>query len=291
MDECGPTRLHSGSKAEDAVYKGPLRRHVVHGHGAHLSLGQHRHRLHPGQGAPSRPEALKAEHRPGQALNAAVILLDQVVEPAAAAMAGEAPQLALPLHAPERAGVALQPIGHDLPRVAGVVPAKRTLEEALGRLLVPLGAEPEVDRLAGAVDRPVEVAPLPVDPHVGLVDVPWPAARTEMAAHPLLELGGEALDPAVHGRVVDRHAAVGQHQLEVAVADRELQVPAHRPEDDLGREAEAAERPGVDHERCSQRGWRWERRSYPLTAPRSTQRNRQSRALYSALIEELPDGL
>src|SRR4051794_6571084 len=52
MDECGPARLHSGSKTEDTVYKGPLRRHVVHGHGAHLSLGQHRHRLHPSQGAP-----------------------------------------------------------------------------------------------------------------------------------------------------------------------------------------------------------------------------------------------
>jgi hypothetical protein len=41
--------------------------------------------------------------------------------------------------------------------------------------------------------------------------------------------------------VVDHHAAVGQHQLEVVVADRELQIPAHRPENDLGREAEAAE--------------------------------------------------
>src|SRR5215213_4805019 len=103
MDECGPARLHSGSKAEDAVYKGPLRRHVVHGHGAHLSLRQHRHRLHPGQGAPRGPEALKAEHRHGPALHAAVVLLDQVIEPLAAAMAGEAPQLALALHLPESA--------------------------------------------------------------------------------------------------------------------------------------------------------------------------------------------
>src|SRR3954451_6459818 len=58
----------------------------------------------------------------------------------------------------------------------------------------------------------------------------------------LLELGGVSLDPAVDGRVVDRHTAVGQHPLEVAVADRELQVPAHRPEDDLGRELPTLER-------------------------------------------------
>src|SRR3954471_6635938 len=179
MDECGPTRLHSGSKTEDAVYKGPLRRHVVHGHGAHLSLGQHRHGLDPGQGAPRRPEALEVEHRPGPALNAAVILLDQVVEPAAAAMAGEAPQLALPLHLAQRAGVAREPVGHDSAWMAGVAPAKRPAEEALGRLLVPLGAGQEVDRLAGAVDGTVEVAPLTVDPDISFVDVPRPAARPE----------------------------------------------------------------------------------------------------------------
>src|SRR4051812_45921622 len=74
-----------------------------------------------------------------------------------------------------------------------------------------------------------------------------------MPPHPLLELRGEALDPAVHGRVVDLNPAVGEHQLEVAVADRELQVPAHRPQDDLGREAEAAEGPGVRHDGCSRR--------------------------------------
>ena len=66
----------------------------------------------------------------------------------------------------------------------------------------------------------------------------------------LLELGGEALDPAVHGRVIDLYAAIGEHPFEVAVADRKLQVPAHGPEDHLGREAEAAECPGgVGHGR------------------------------------------
>ena len=42
-------------------------------------------------------------------------------------------------------------------------------------------------------------------------------------------------NPAVHGRVVDLDPAVGEHGLEVTVADWELQVPAHRhlfrPED------------------------------------------------------------
>src|SRR3954464_1480868 len=122
------------------MHEGPLGRHVVGGHGTHLSLGQHRHRLHPGQGAPRRPEALEPEHRPGQALNAAVILLDPVVVPAPAAVAGEAPELTISLHLAQRAGIALEAVGHDLPWVAGVLPAERTLEEALGGLLVALGA-------------------------------------------------------------------------------------------------------------------------------------------------------
>ncbi len=28
---------------------------------------------------------------------------------------------------------------------------------------------------------------------------------------PLLELRGKSLDPAVHGRVIHRHAAIGEH--------------------------------------------------------------------------------
>jgi hypothetical protein len=103
--------------------------------------------------------------------------------------------------------------------------------------------------------------------------VPRPAARAQVPAQALLQLRGEALDPAVQADVVDRDAAVGQHGLEVAVADGDLEGPAHGPEDDLGREAEAAERPGHGHERCSWIGGRWERPSYPLTARRSTQRN------------------
>ena len=62
-----------------------------------------------------------------------------------------------------------------------------------------------------------------------------------MLAHPFLQLRGEALDPAVHGRVIHRDAPACQHPFEVAVADRKLQVPAHGPEDHLGREAKAAE--------------------------------------------------
>src|SRR3954453_22800284 len=209
---CVPSQLHnlerapcstasscSGHKAEDLLYKGSLRQHVTPGHGTHLSLGQHRHRLDAGQRPLRRPEALKAQHGPDQALDPAVVLFDPVVEPAPTPVPGEAPQLAPLLHLAQRAGIALEAVGHDLARVACVFPAEGTLEEALCCLLVPRGAEQKVDRLAGAVDGSVQVAPLPADPDVSLVDVPRPAAGTQVAAHPLLQLGGEALDPAGTG--------------------------------------------------------------------------------------------
>ena len=64
-----------------------------------------------------------------------------------------------------------------------------------------------------------------------------------------------------------RDAPVGQHPFEVAVADRKLQVPAHGPEDHLGREAKAAECAGGVMTVLSAECWR-EHRSYPgTTAP------------------------
>src|SRR3954453_7966521 len=224
------------------------------GYGTHLSLGQHRHHLDAGQRPLRRPEALKAKHGPGQALDPAMVLLDPVIEPAPTSVPGKAPQPAFLLHLAQRAGIALEAVGHNLARVACVLSAEGTIEEALCCLLVPRGAEQKVDRLAGAVDGSVQVAPLPADPDVSLVDVPRPAARTQVAAHPLLQLRGEALNPAVHGRVIDRHAAIGEHPLEVAVADRELQIPAHGPEDHLGREAKAPKRSGGGHGGYSRKG-------------------------------------
>src|SRR5829696_6562265 len=53
------------------------------------------------------------------------------------------------------------------------------------------------------------------------------------------------------GRVVDRDATVLQHQLKIAVADREHQVPAHSPQDHLGRELPAFELFALRHATCA----------------------------------------
>ena len=95
-------------------------------------FGQHRHRLDPGQGPASRLEAPEAEHGSGQALDPAVVLLDPVVQPAPAPVPRETPELAVPLHLPQRAGITLEPVGDDDPRIAGVPSAECPAEKALG---------------------------------------------------------------------------------------------------------------------------------------------------------------
>ena len=90
-DEGRPALLRSGSEAEDLVDESALGRHVDRRYGTHLSLGQHRHSLDAGEGSPSGPEVLKAEHRPCSALDPAVVLLDQVVEPLPTPVPGKAP--------------------------------------------------------------------------------------------------------------------------------------------------------------------------------------------------------
>ncbi len=51
----------------------------------------------------------------------------------------------------------------------------------------------------------------------------------------------ESHDPAVDSDVVDLDAALGEQLLNVAVGQRETQVPAERQDDDVRREAEASE--------------------------------------------------
>ena len=71
--EFRPAAFRSDRHAKDLVHKGSLGRDVVGRHGTHLSLCQHRHGLDAGEGSPSGPKALKAEHRPCSALDPAMV--------------------------------------------------------------------------------------------------------------------------------------------------------------------------------------------------------------------------
>jgi hypothetical protein len=44
------------------------------------------------------------------------------------------------------------------------------------------------------------------------------------------------VDPPIDGRVIDRHAALGHHLIEIAIAYAVAAIPVHRPEHDLAPE-------------------------------------------------------
>ena len=111
--------------------------------------------------------------------------------------------------------------------------------------IAPWGDE-HVDDLAELVDGSVDVAPPSGDLHVGFVDLPAIADAVAAGPGSLGQQGREALDPAVDRDVVDLDAAFGQQLLDVAVRQREAQVPAHGQHDHVGWEAEAGERSPYD---------------------------------------------
>jgi hypothetical protein len=57
-----------------------------------------------------------------------------------------------------------------------------------------------------------------------------------MRTDALFQFGSVSPDPAKEGRVVHLDAAIGEHAFQIAIADRDPQVPANRAQDDLGRE-------------------------------------------------------
>ena len=134
----------------------------------------------------------------------------------------------------------LCPVGGNLDR-RDPGRADGPFEEPAGSVPVASCGDEYVDDLPELVDRPVAVAPAPGDLHVGRIDLP--AVTDGMAAGPggLGEQRGEALHPPVDGDMVDLDAALGEELLDVAVRQRETQVPAHRQHDHLGREAEASQ--------------------------------------------------
>jgi hypothetical protein len=109
-----------------------------------------------------------------------------------------------------------------------------------GRGISPWGDE-HVDDLPDLVDRAVEVAPLPGDPHLRLVHRPSISHGVSTWAGGLGQQRREPKHPSIHGDVVDLDAPLGQQFLEVAARQPKSQLPADRQDDHLGREAKAGE--------------------------------------------------
>ena len=113
---------------------------------------------------------------------------------------------------------------------------QRLAEEPLSRSGVAPDGEQEVDGLAEAIDRAIQVGPDTFDLDVRLVHPPGTGAWAQVLSHSSFQCRGVGLDPTEQRRVIHPDATVRQHRREVTVADRERQIPSQRPENDLRRE-------------------------------------------------------
>ena len=82
-------------------------------------------------------------------------------------------------------------------------------------------------------NRPIEIRPASLHPNVGFVHPPGAVAHSQMRAGSLFKLRCVGLDPSEDRRVVDLDSAVEEHEFQIAVADREHQIPSHGPKDRL----------------------------------------------------------
>lgn len=192
--------------------------------------------LDPGQRVARAYERLETEHRPHSALNASMILLDTVVEVSALADAnplrsapGAIPQSVVGIAGDDRFAVGLAAVDDD--PLGPAMAFKRFPEEPLGRRQVAVFAEPELNGVAGAVDRAIERHPLSANLDVGLIDMPFAGDGALAPIEALQQQRREVNDPAVDRRMVDADAALRHHFLQVAQAQAVGQIPADAKQD------------------------------------------------------------
>src|SRR3954447_6142159 len=202
------TGARSGGDLEQLGDEGGLGPHVASANLPNLPLPDHRHRLVACQCSSCRPETAEAEPWSDQAFHAPMVLFHYVIEELALPQPRASPQLAVLFHPLDGTGVGRVLVHRDRARVYRMRLPECLTEEALCGLSIPLGREQEIDRLAAAVDRPIQVGPAALNFHIGLVDPPRAVARPQMRADPLLDLWRVGLDPAKDRRMVHTHAAV-----------------------------------------------------------------------------------
>ena len=179
-----------------------------------------------------RCEILEAEHRSGSGLDAAMILLDQVVQVFRAAQLRSFRQQAILAQLTDCAMRRSIAVESDCVRRTPFMP-DCFLEECLGCRHVSSAAEPKVHRLPGFVHRPVQIGPLAAYFDIGLVNTPRPANGFAKAVPPLDEFWGIAAHPTQDRRMGKMQPALCHHFDKVTEAELIAQVPPHEQKNDL----------------------------------------------------------
>src|SRR5918992_1936754 len=119
---------------------------------------------------------------------------------------------------------------------------------------MPLLSEQKVNRLAVLIHGTMQIAPLPLNPNVGLIHPPAAPDGPLAAVERFFKRWAIFQDPAVDGRVIDGHPALLHQLFELAIAQRVRHVPPDACEDDVLREMGPLE---ADHHRSPSLDSRW----------------------------------
>ena len=109
--------------------------------------------------------------------------------------------------------------------------AQRLAKQLFGGAGVAQRRKQEVNRGAGGIDGPLQVASVALHSNVGLVHAPGFVGRLKIAPQPLFQLRRIALYPAPHGRMIRFQPAFLQQFLHIPQRQRIPQVPADRAQD------------------------------------------------------------
>ena len=146
------------------------------------------------------------------------------------------------LHASEEflscSTVASELVGHQRARHVTLL-LQQLAEKSLGRFLVALALEQDIQDLCVLVNRPEQVVPLTTDGEEHLVHVPPVTGTVPLRSDLFGEDVAELAAPTADGLVTDGDAALGQHLLDITVAKGKAKVEPDGMTDDGGWEAMA----------------------------------------------------
>ena len=112
--------------------------------------------------------------------------------------------------------------------------SKGFLEKTPSRLLITMGGEEKVDRLAISIDGAVEVLPLAFDFDVRFIHSPTRADRAPLPfAESGLQLRREFLNPAINTGMIDVDAPLRHHFFQVPITQRVRKVPTDTRQDEV----------------------------------------------------------
>jgi hypothetical protein len=179
---------------------------------------------------------LEAEHRSHAAFDGAVILLDAVIEILALPDLDRlqlAPRSVLKpaLGTTRQNGFPIRLAAVDDDPLGLAMPLERFAQKPFGSSEIAPLAEPELNRVAVAVDRPVKVHPATSDLDVSFIHVPFPADASFAKIEALEQFGRVANNPSVDGRMVDGDAPLGHHLLKIPQAQIVSQIPPNAEQD------------------------------------------------------------